>query len=138
MEARTEVFKKLEQLATILTSTSEPKNKCWWDTEPCPFYSEVKGFQDATLRCRRCSRVDEERFFSIFQEVAGEYFLRGIELGDIPAYQEALNESVKKATEEVKEAAKEEGREEGINEAYQEFCEHVDGLLEKLRKSRKK
>ncbi len=133
MEAKAEVFKKLEQLTMILTPTSAIKNRCWWDTQPCLLYSEFRGLREADGFCIDCNRVDGDELCSIIKKMAWYEVISSLNLEDVQnvsGYKEALKER--------EEAAKETGRKEGINEAYREICEYLDEFLEKLKKSRNK
>lgn len=136
IEAKERVFESLKKLAAI---TGVVKNRCWWDTEVCPFYSEIKGFQEAGKSCLMCpgGRIDKERFFSILKEIALPDFVEEIELEDVPD----LEEKIENAKKEGKEEGEKEGLEKGKEEAYEELAgqvdELIDGLIQKLRKRSK-
>jgi mannose/fructose/N-acetylgalactosamine-specific phosphotransferase system component IID len=86
-------------------------NRCWWDTKPCQYYSEIKGFQEARDLCNGCWRVDRERFISILEET-------------IPDITQCFRDEEKAAKEAIKEETEAE-----VEETWQEIHEEILGVI---------
>jgi len=81
-EREQKVFEGLKKL----TMTGVVKNRCWWDAEICPYYSEIKGLQEAGEKCRWCfdERINKKRFISVLFE---NFILLGLkDLEDMPGF----------------------------------------------------
>ena len=81
-EREQRVFEGLKKL----TATGVVKNRCWWDAEICPYYSEIKGLQEAGEKCRWCfdERINKKRFISVLFE---NFILLGLkDLEDMPGF----------------------------------------------------
>ncbi len=116
MEAKEELLeslKKLKEKVSELAEKREKKNNiCWWNMEECPFYLEMKGFENAGPRCCDCSRLDQERFFSIAEDIFG------------PILEDEI--------EEAREEGKKEGKKENEEEICEEISEEIEGILKGL------
>ncbi len=116
MEAKEEFLENLNKLKEKIAELNEKKDKkdsvCWWDTEECPFCLEMKGFEDAGPRCCNCSRLDQERFFSIAEDI----------------FKPILEDQI----EEAREEGKEEGEKEAEKEIYERVSEEIERILEEL------
>lgn len=114
MEAKKELLKSLKELREKISELNARKDKkdntCWWDGEECPFYLEMKGFENAGPRCCGCSRLDEERFFSNLEDIFKGYDF----------------------FEESREGVKEEGKEEAEKEICEEISEEIEEILEEM------
>jgi hypothetical protein len=64
-EIELQAKKKVETVVQNNKKTNELfKKACWWDKNPCPYYSEIKGLIESGHHCYECSRVDWEVFRS--------------------------------------------------------------------------
>ena len=112
MEAKEEIFESLKKLREKIAELSEKKDRrnsvCWWNGEECPFYSGMKGFENAGPRCCDCSRLDQERFFFITEDI------------------------FKPILEDEIEEAREEGKEEGKKETEEEICNEIEKEIEEI------
>jgi hypothetical protein len=115
MEAKEELLESLKRLKEKIAELSEKKDKrnsvCWWNGEECPFCSGMKGFENAGSRCCGCSQLDEERFFSILEDIFQGYDL----------------------FEELREEVKEEGKKEAEKEICDDIQKEIEEILEEIK-----
>lgn len=119
MESKEELLvslKKLkERVSELIEKKEKRKNICWWDMEDCPFYLEMKGFENAGFRCCGCSHLDEERLLSILEDILPDHDFSDID------------------EQEAKEDAwKEKGKKEAEKELCEEIAGEIDEILEEL------
>jgi DNA-binding transcriptional MerR regulator len=131
MEEKEKVLENLEKLKNILEKRIENggKNRCYWDMKKCPFYSEIKGLEDAGTRCVECGRLaDRERLFSVFREIAPD-FIETVKLEQVTGWIETLEEKKQSIEEETQARV-----DKALEEAYTEINEQISEFLEKLEK----
>jgi len=112
-----EIIREKESYLLVLAKDKElqkvgSKNSCWWDAKPCLNYSETAGFQEVGTFCNGCSRVDQERFAFILEQIVPD-LLRFYK-----------NEAEEKTNEEIKLA-----KAEASSEVWQEIHEEILGVI---------
>jgi len=95
----------------LLAAKNTIVNRCWWDTKPCQYYSEIRGFQEARDLCNGCWRVDRKRFIFILEET-------------VPDFTQCLRDEEEAAKEAIEKGAKAE-----MEETWQEIHEEILGVI---------
>lgn len=102
------------------------KNRCWWDMKICPYYSDIKGFQEAGTFCSGCNRIDPKKFIGLLKELTLTICLE-------ESAREILSIEIEDLKEESEEKGKKIGREEARKEFYQKFHDEIERIIASLK-----
>jgi len=83
-------------------NSQPPKNLCWWDAKPCGRYTQILGMQETGIRCRDCSRVDDDSLALLLEEVNP-----GCLQGPLDEAKEEAEEKIEKAKGDQEETLQE-------------------------------
>ena len=127
------ISKSFEEAIKELTCTFEKiqreaiKNRCWWDMRVCPYYTEIKGLQEASSFCSGCSQVEQDRFVDLTLDMLPAVCQEKVA-------KEILEEEMKELKEDSIEEGKKIGRKEAEEEFRRKFREDIKQIMEILQK----
>ncbi|MBU1102237.1 hypothetical protein KJ853_01090 [Patescibacteria group bacterium] len=104
------------------------KNRCWWDMRICPYYFQIKGFQEAGgAFCSGCNRVEQERFVDLAMKLLPA-------VCPVEIAREILFDEMEYLKEESEERGKKIGREKTEKEFRLEFQDEIKRIIESLKR----